>query len=115
MQSKRQSGVCLARWQRATKHRLTATQQVNEIINTTIFQETVGRKVIGVRRIVLWPLLHSFSSKVEAVQFLVLTQESGFRERRCRSQLGTMAGEPCLPAKGYGVWGHEQELKNTGN
>ena len=97
MQSKRQSGVCLARRQRATKHRLTATQQVNEIINTTIFQETVGRKVIGVRRIVLWPLLHSFSSTVEAVQFLVLTQESGFRERDAGANWGLWLVNPaCL-------------------
>lgn len=115
MQSQWQSGMsscrCLAHKQLATKHRITFKQQINQIINTSVFQEKVDRKAIDVRRIVLWPLFYSYTSRVEAFEFLVLMQVSGFRDRRCRNQLWTMTCEPCLPTKGYGVWGHEQELK----
>ena len=73
MQSKWQSGVCPAYKQLATKHRLTCTQQANQVINTTIFQEKVGRKVIGVRRIVLWPLLQ------QSRGFSVLVADAGVK------------------------------------
>lgn len=78
MQSKWQSGMCsrscLAPKQLATEHRAAFKQQTDQITSTAISQVKVGREVIDVSRIVLWPLLYSHASRTEAFEFLVLMQ-----------------------------------------